>query len=161
MSTRDRPSSKSTGPVPLAEVLQYTLQRLQPVASSTEPGDALLFSGNPHDSVPRKLLLDARLTPLERNAWQVIRMLLDDNRMTAFPTYDQLRPYLTSTPCTGSASNETIARALMLLRLTRWLTWVRHRRDPATGRIQGNVYVLHDEPLTPYEAMQLGSRYLE
>jgi hypothetical protein len=38
---------------------------------------------------------------------------------------------------------------------------VRHRRDPATGRIQGNVYVLHDEPLTPQEAMQLGSRYLE
>jgi hypothetical protein len=32
---------------------------------------------------------------------------------------------------------------------------VRRRRDPKTGRILGNLYVLHDEPLTPFEAMQL------
>lgn len=161
MGTRRGASSDSAGPVPLAQILDQALQRLNPIASATQPGDAILFSGNPHESVPRRLLLDARLTPLERNAWQVIRMLLDDNRLTVFPTYDQLRPYLTSTPCTGNASNETVARALMLLRLARWLTWVRHRREPATGRIQGNVYVLHDEPLTPHEAMQLGPRYLE
>ena len=161
MGTRRSAPSDSAGPVPLGQILDQALQRLHPIASATQPGDAILFSGNPHESVPRRLLLDARLTPLERNAWQVIRMLLDDNRLTVFPTYDQLRPYLTSTPCTGNASNETIARALILLRLARWLTWVRHRREPATGRIQGNVYVLHDEPLTPHEAMQLGPRYLE
>lgn len=161
MSTRRGEPSDPAGPVPIAEILDHALQRLAPIASSAEHGDALLFSGNPHESVPRRLLLDARLTPLERNAWQVIRMLLDDRRLMIFPTYDQLRPYLTSTPCTGRASNETIARALLLLRLTRWLTWVRHRRDPATGRVQGNVYVLHDEPLTPQEAIQLGPRYLE
>jgi len=38
---------------------------------------------------------------------------------------------------------------------------VRKRRDPKTGRILGNVYVLHDEPLTPFEAMQLDSDYLQ
>jgi hypothetical protein len=37
---------------------------------------------------------------------------------------------------------------------------VRRRRDPKTGRILGNLYVLHDEPLTPFEAMQLDADYL-
>src|SRR5690606_36498762 len=58
------------------------------------------------------------------------------------------------------ASHETVARALTLLRLTRWLSLVRRRRDPRTGRLKGNLYVLHDEPLTPFEAMQLDPEYL-
>ena len=37
---------------------------------------------------------------------------------------------------------------------------MRRRRDPKTGRIQGNLYVLHDEPLSPFEAMQLDPDYL-
>ncbi|MBN0056327.1 hypothetical protein JTL73_35375, partial [Pseudomonas aeruginosa] len=56
---------------------------------------------------------------------------------------------------------ETVARALTLMRLTRWLSLVRRRRDPKTGRILGNLYVLHDEPLTPFEAMQLDPDYLQ
>ncbi len=63
-------------------------------------------------------------------------------------------------PCGARASHETVARALTLLRLTRWLSLVRRRRDPKTGRILGNLYVLHDEPLTPFEAMQLDPDYL-
>src|SRR3546814_15584708 len=104
-------------------------------------------------SVPRALFLDRRLTPLERNAWQVFRLQLNDDGVTAFPTYDQLRPYLASMPCASQASHETVARALTLLRLTRWLSLVRRRRDPRTGRIQGNLYVLHDEPLPPFGPM--------
>src|SRR3989344_5463618 len=106
------------------------------------------------------LFLDRRLTPLERNAWQVFRLQLNDDGVTAFPTYDQLRPYLASMPCAAQASHETVARALTLLRLTRWLSLGGRRRDPKTGRIQGNLYVLHDEPLTPFEAMQLDPDYL-
>ncbi|SFT71277.1 STY4528 family pathogenicity island replication protein [Paraburkholderia aspalathi] len=128
--------------------------------SGTASGDAFLFSGNRHESVPRALFLDGRLTPLERNAWQVIRMQLTEDGLVAFPTYEQLRPFLASMPCAPKASFETVARALTLLRLTRWLSLVRRRRDAATGRLQGNVYVLHDEPLTPFEAMQLDSEYL-
>jgi hypothetical protein len=111
--------------------------------------------------VPRALFLDRRLTPLERNAWQVFRLMLNDDGVTAFPTYEQLRPWLASMPCAAQASHETVARALTLLRLTRWLSLVRRRRDPKTGRILGNLYVLHDEPLTPFEAMQLDADYLE
>lgn len=133
---------------------------LQAQRTEGRAADGFLFSGNRQTSVPLALFLDRRLTPLERNAWQVFRLKLNDDGITAFPTYEELRPYLAAMPCTNKASHETVARALALLRLTRWLSLVRRRRDAGTGRIQGNVYVLHDEPLTPFEAMQLDPDYL-
>jgi len=143
--------------------LEKTLDTLtaQSAQVTIARADSFLFSGNRHDSVPRTLLLDRRLTPMERNAWQVFRLMLNDDGITAFPTYEQLRQWLASTPCARPASHETVARALTILRLTRWLSLVRKRRDPKTGRILGNIYVLHDEPLTPFEAMQLNSDYLQ
>ena len=167
------PRAPRQGPIALADLFDAALKDLAPKPSSGAPaplpaptptpptsGDAFLFSGNRHESVPRRLFLDRRLTPLERNAWQVFRLMLNDDGVTAFPTYEQLRPWLASMPCAGQASHETVARALTLLRLTRWLSLVRRRRDPKTGRILGNLYVLHDEPLTPFEAMQLDADYL-
>ena len=148
------------GPVALSALFDEALQHLQPAQGTAPAADGFLYSGNRHESVPRRLFLDRRLTPLERNAWQVFRLQLNDDGVTAFPTYDQLRPYLASMPCAAQASHETVARALTLLRLTRWLSLVRRRRDPKTGRIQGNLYVLHDEPLSPFEAMQLDPDYL-
>ena len=162
------------GPVALSALFDDALRELVPRAPPTPPAprgaaaalpaapvsDGFLYSGNRHESVPRALFLDRRLTPLERNAWQVFRLQLQSDGVTAFPTYDQLRPYLASMPCAAQASHETVARALTLLRLTRWLSLVRRRRDPKTGRILSNLYVLHDEPLTPFEAMQLDPDYL-
>ena len=165
------PRAPRQGPIALADLFDAALKDLTPKPHPSAPapmavptpaasGDAFLFSGNRHESVPRRLFLDRRLTPLERNAWQVFRLMLNDDGVTAFPTYEQLRPWLASMPCAGQASHETVARALTLLRLTRWLSLVRRRRDPKTGRILGNLYVLHDEPLTPFEAMQLDADYL-
>lgn len=148
------------GPMALSALFDDALQNLAKAQDSTLGGDGFLYSGNRHESVPRALFLDRRLTPLERNTWQVFRLQLNDDGVTAFPTYDQLRPYLAAMPCGAQASHETVARALTLLRLTRWLSLVRRRRDPKTGRILGNLYVLHDEPLTPFEAMQLDPDYL-
>ncbi|HCF1891958.1 TPA: hypothetical protein NH920_006094 [Pseudomonas aeruginosa] len=151
------------GPVALSALFDEALRHLEPkepAQGTAASQDGFLYSGNRHESVPRALFLDRRLTPLERNAWQVFRLQLNDDGVTAFPTYDQLRPYLASMPCAAQASHETVARALTLLRLTRWLSLVRRRRDPRTGRIQGNLYVLHDEPLSPFEAMQLDADYL-
>ena len=158
------------GPVLLSALFDDAVRQLAPsdrpaasnkaAAPAAPITDGFLYSGNRHESVPRELFLDRRLTPLERNAWQVFRMQLNDDGVTAFPTYDQLRPHLASMPCAAQASHETVARALTLLRLTRWLSLVRRRRDSKTGRILGNLYVLHDEPLTPFEAMQLDPDYL-
>lgn len=80
------------GPVSLSALLDEAAQRLPPRQAGPTASDGFLFSGNRHESVPRALFFDHRLTPLERNAWQVFRLLLDDDGITAFPTYEQLRP---------------------------------------------------------------------
>src|SRR3546814_9351603 len=67
------------------------------------------------------------------------------------PRYEDLQPYLSSVPYGASASRETIARVLTMLRLTRWLSLVSRGRDQLSGRLQGFLYVLHDEPLTRSE----------
>ncbi|HHX3483443.1 TPA: STY4528 family pathogenicity island replication protein, partial [Pseudomonas aeruginosa] len=100
------------GPLALSDVLDGALEQLAPSSLHVGRGDGFLFSGNRHESVPRSLFLDRRLTPLERNAWQVFRLLLNEDGVTAFPTYDQLRPWLASMPCSAQASHETVARAL-------------------------------------------------
>ena len=100
------------GPVALSALFDDALRELVPPAPPTPPAprgaaaaslaapvsDGFLYSGNRHESVPRALFLDRRLTPLERNAWQVFRLQLQSDGVTAFPTYDQLRPYLASMP---------------------------------------------------------------
>ncbi len=120
----------------------------------------ILFTGNPHETVPRRLLLDNRLTPLERNAWQVFRLLLNDDGLTSFPTYEQLRPYLAASPF-KLASRETVAKVLTTLRLTRWLSLAGRVRDEVTGQVKGNIYLLHDEPVSISEALLLDNSYLE
>ncbi|WEQ55767.1 STY4528 family pathogenicity island replication protein [Komagataeibacter nataicola] len=162
--TRSRPPR---GPEMLGALFDHALHRMQAERAhdrarpATVRADGLLFSGNRHDAVPRGLILDRRLTPLERNAWQVFRLLLNDDGVTAFPSYDELAPFLASMPGAGRASHETVARALTAMRLTRWISLARRRRDPVSGRVIGNLYVLHDEPLTPYEGIQLDMDYLD
>ncbi|WP_413795111.1 MULTISPECIES: STY4528 family pathogenicity island replication protein [unclassified Pseudomonas] len=130
----------------------------QPSNQTLQAG--FLFSGQSHEVVPRRLLLDSRLTPLERNAWQVFRLMLQGQGVVT-PRYEDLQPYLSSVPYGALASRETIARVLTMLRLTRWLSLVSRGRDQLSGRLQGSLYVLHDEPLTPAEAMELDQDYLE
>lgn len=128
--------------------------------AGSSPYSGIIFSGNPHETVPRSLLLDDRLTPLERNTWQVFRLLINDDGVTAFPTYDQLRPYLGMQPG-KPASRETISKALVTLRLTRWLSLGRRVRNDLSGQVQGNVYLLHDEPVSPAEAVEFDKGYLQ
>src|SRR5258708_30374183 len=84
MERRPRPA----GLVPLSTLFDQAQKRSQPTPAAS---DGFLFSGNPHESVPRALFLDRRLTPLERNAWQVFRLHLNDDGITAFTTYDALQ----------------------------------------------------------------------
>lgn len=134
-------------------------------ASTTEPStgetlDGLLFFGNPHETVPRALLLDSSLGAVDVLGWQMIRLLSTSDRTTAFPTYDQLQPLLRSAPGT-SASRGTVARVIAVLRLTRWLSLCHKARHDTNGRIMGNVYALHDEPLAADEATMLDPAYCE
>ena len=63
---------------------------------------------------PASFMLDARLTPLERNRCRALR------RASPLANLGKLRRYLTSTPLGQSAGYETIWRVLGVLRLTVW-----------------------------------------
>ncbi|WP_227745200.1 hypothetical protein [Bordetella bronchiseptica] len=65
-------------------------------------------------------MLDARLTPLERNGWQVLRMLRSAEGISPLANLGQLRRYLT---LGQRARYETAWRVLVVLRLTGWISW--------------------------------------
>ena len=122
----------------------------------------LLFTGNVHDAVPRRLMLDTRLSPLDKLAWMMIRLYAQQNQQNhgaMFPTYDELQLLLAS-PFKGKASRETVSRVLLMLRLTGWLSLCRRVRD-SKGRVRGNIYSQHDEPLSACDAESLDPTWLD
>ncbi|OUE53903.1 hypothetical protein AZ003_002810 [Citrobacter freundii] len=128
--------------------------------NSTVATDSLLFMGNPHDAVPRRLLQDPLLSPRDKFAWQVIRMQAQENGGAVFPSYSELQVQLSNRPQDEKASRSTVSRALLMLRLTRWLSLCHKARDRISGRILGNVYALHDEPLSVLDAVRFDASYL-
>ncbi|MGY4494604.1 STY4528 family pathogenicity island replication protein [Pseudomonas sp. TE3610] len=131
-------------------------EALRVAALEAEP-PRFVYAGK-NNPMPQALLLDTRLTPLERNAWQVLRWLITERHVEA-PRYQDLQPYLATSPCGAQASRETIARALNVLRSTRWLSLTDRARDEQ-GCLRGSVYVLYDEPLPPHQALNVDSGYL-
>ncbi|MDR1367995.1 MAG: hypothetical protein LBJ76_04690 [Candidatus Accumulibacter sp.] len=67
---------------------------------------------------PASLMLDARLTPLERNGWQVLRMLCSAEGISPLASLGRLRRYLTSTPLGKRAGYEMAWRVLVVLCLS-------------------------------------------
>ncbi len=139
----------------LSLFIRNAIERLQ-ASSSTDGSDeaGLLFLGNWQDAFPRLLVTDPVLEPVDKLTWQVIRIhVTSPGSVTAFPSYEMISTY------TNIKSNHTIARALAILRATRWLSLCARVRN-SNGRYLGNVYVLHDEPITLGDAMYLDSEYM-
>ncbi|WP_336844095.1 STY4528 family pathogenicity island replication protein [Providencia rettgeri] len=147
-------------------ILQFTLQKMrqrlqneQQYNPSGQVRSGLVFAGNIHDAIPRQLLLDSRLSPFDKLAWIMIRLHAQQNNGAVFPTYDELQFQL-ATPHSHKASRETISRALLMLRLTGWLSLCHRVRD-TRGRIRGNIYMLHDEPVNAFDAETLDPRWMD
>jgi hypothetical protein len=90
-------------------------------------------------------MLDPRLTPLERNGWQVLRMLRSAEGVSPLANMGQLRRYLTSTPLGRQAGYETAWRVLIVLRLTGWISLVGLHRDPLTGHVLSELFQVHEQ----------------
>lgn len=106
-------------------------------------------------TTPTALMLDIRLTPLERNGWQVLRMLRTTDGRSSLANLAQLRRYLTSTPLGQRAGYETAWRVLIVLRLTGWISLVGQHRDPLSGHVLSELYLVHESPLTFQQACGL------
>jgi hypothetical protein len=121
----------------------------QPAGSDSSQ---LVFVGNWQDPCPRRLLFDPGLEPVDIVTWQVMRIHADPRQMTAFPAYPELMRAI-------RVSRATIARALAVLRLTRWLPLCTALRD-TEGRFAGHVYALNDEPLPLAETLGVDGGYV-
>jgi hypothetical protein len=132
-----------------------TVQRLLARADGEVPADdSLLFLGNWHDAMPRLIFQDPILQPVDTRVWGVIKIAATGAGPTAFPSYRHIAT------TANVASEATVARALAILRATRWLTLCRRVRDPR-GRFRGNVYALHDEPLPLADTLHLDQAYMQ
>lgn len=152
--------------MPVDNIIQQTLAKMQArIEQKGQSGDmsneqsGLLFLGNVHDAIPRRLFLDSRLSPLDKMAWVMIRLYAQQHEGAIFPTYDELQSQL-ALPHSDKASRETISRALLMLRLTGWLSLCKRVRDKS-GRIRGNIYAQHDEPLGVFECEYFDPSWLD
>ncbi|WP_208950345.1 STY4528 family pathogenicity island replication protein [Rahnella sp. ChDrAdgB13] len=152
--------------LPPDSIVEFTLSRMQNnLANRTAENDVtsersgLLFLGNVHDAFPRQLFMDTRLSPLDKTAWVMIRLYAQQNEGAVFPTYDELQLQLAS-PHAEKASRETISRVLLMLRITGWLSLCKRVRD-ARGRVRGNIYAQHDEPLSCRDAETFDPGWLD
>lgn len=128
--------------------------------TNTPTEHGLLFFGNQHETVPTRLLQDPCLTPRAKFAWQLIKCNAQAFQGALFPSYETLRKMLSDRPyAEAKLSEKVVTQTLYLLRLTRWLTLCETVRDER-GYVQGNVYILHDEPVPILDAIQLNSDYL-
>ena len=96
-------------------------------------------------TTPASLMLDARLTPLERNGWQVLRMLRSAEGISPLANLGQLRRY--SPLPLGQRGYETARRVLVVLRLTGWISLVGQHRDPLTGHVLSELYQVQESAL--------------
>lgn len=134
----------------LEALIRATVAR---TARARPASDALLFLGNRHHAFPAVLVQDPILEPVDKLVWMVIyQSAASGTASPRFPAYADIARLA------NIASTSTVARALAILRLTRWLAVRAGRRDG--GRYTGNVYSLHDEPLPLADALHLDPGYM-
>lgn len=152
---RPQPGAASPRTLALDVMIRASLERLIDTPTSAQiPGEALLFMGHWHDAMPRLLIQDVVLEPVDKIVWQVIKLQAQSQTATSFPSYAQIARYA------NVSSDATVSRALAILRATRWLTLCARARDQR-GRFRGSIYALHDEPLPLADTLYLDQDYMQ
>ena len=89
--------------------------------------------------------------------WLAIRAYCTpDMSLTAFPSYDQIQSLL-------HISRGTVSSSIAKLRVTRWITLIcRDRVRNSAGQFtkDGNIYMVHGEPLSLSDTFKLDSNYM-
>jgi len=138
----------------LDALIQKTIAQAEASAGKGPPADTMVFLGNRHQSFPTAVVKDPVLEPVDKLVWMVIMLAVrETGGNTAFPGYASIGKLA------NVSSRSTIARAIAILRTSRWLTLCARVRK-ANGRFHGSVYALHDEPLPLADALHLDSSYM-
>lgn len=149
----DVPATLRSETIALDALIRAVIARVE--ASVGEgSADRMVFLGNRHESFPTAVIKDRVLEPVDKVVWMVIMLAVrETGGDTAFPGYEAIGQQA------NVSSRSTIARAIAILRATRWLTLCARVRR-ASGRFHGNVYALHDEPLPLADALHLDADYM-
>ena len=117
----------------------------------------MLFTDNWYDSHPRLLIFDPVLNPFDKLVWISIRSFCSpDMSLVTFPSYDQIQSSL-------HISRGAVASSITKLRATRWLTLLcREKLRNEAGQISkdGNIYLIHGEPLGFSDTFKFDSNYM-
>ncbi len=149
----DDPVAIRSETLALDALIQETIAQAES-SKGQGPADRMLFLGNRHQSFPTAVVKDPVLEPVDKLVWMVIMLSVrETGGTTAFPGYDSIGKMA------NVSSRSTIARAIAILRATRWLTLCARVRK-TSGRFRGNVYALHDEPLPLADALHLDADYM-
>ena len=111
--------------------------------------------GNEHIALPAFLIADPVLEMVDKGIYSTIRLLTPkgiSNRNMAYPSYDEI------CKIANVGSHATVARALAILRITRWLTC---KQVTSSRGVVANVYITHDHPLDIIDMETLDDGYME
>ncbi len=137
---------------------QNILATVEKFRSQDRSTSAMIFTDNWYDSHPRLLIFDPILTPYDKLIWMTIRAFsAPDMSLAAFPSYDDIQAKL-------HVSRATVSSSIAKLRVTRWITLLcRDRTRNSHGRIikDGNIYLVHGEPLSLVDTIELDGKYME
>jgi hypothetical protein len=149
----DGPAAIRSETLALDTLIQETLAQAE-ASTGQGPADRMLFLGNRHQSFPTAVIKDPVLEPVDKLVWMVIMLSVHETGgNTAFPGYEAIGKMV------NVSSRSTIARAIAILRATRWLTLCARLRK-TSGRFRGVVYALHDEPVPLVDALHLDANYM-
>lgn len=137
----------------LDALIQETIAHVE-ASPGSEAADTMIFLGNRHQSFPTAVIRDPVLEPVDKLVWMVIMLgVSETGGNTAFPSYHAIAEQA------NVSSRSTVARAIAILRATRWLTLCGRLRK-SNGRFRGNLYALHDEPLPLADVIHLDRDYM-
>ena len=140
---------------------QYEFRRILAAIDNFRQQDrtasGMVFTDNWYDSHPRLLIFDPVLNPYDKIVWLAIRArCAPDMSLTAFPSYNDIQSCL-------HISRGTVSSSIAKLRITRWITLLcRERMRNAAGQFtkDGNIYMVHGEPLGLGATFELDANYM-
>lgn len=137
-----------------AELLQAAIEGLRN-GDAKGARDTLLFLGQRHQAFPAIIVSDPVLEPVDKIVWMTLWQSGGAGLMQAtFPSYAEIAANA------HVRSKSTVARALAILRATRWISLCASVRGRG-GKFRNNVYAVHDEPQTLAIAMALDPTYMK
>ncbi len=141
--------------------IKRNLSRILSAAKNFRRGESvshgMIFTDNWYDSHPRLLIFDPVLNPYDKLVWLAIRSrCTPDMSLASFPSYDEIQSML-------NISRGTVSSSIAKLRLTRWITLLcrdQERNESGQFTRDGNIYMVHGEPLALTDTFELDSNYM-